>query len=304
MNKYTVKITQTLDHCITASDFPGKKYVGKVRDVYDQGDNLLLVTTDRLTAFDRYLTSIPFKGIVLNQISAWWFAKTKHIIANHVIAVPAPDALLAKKCKIFPLEFIVRGYITGSTDTSLWTHYAKGMREYCGHQLPEGLIKNQKLSTPLLTPTTKSDVHDEPLSAHEIITQKLMSQKDWDLVSATALRMFTYASEIAAQQGLILVDTKYEFGKDAMGNIIIADELHTPDSSRYWRTASYAQRLAAGEEPDNFDKEIIRLWYKKNCDPYQDKVLLEAPKELRIKVAERYIDLYEALTGREFEWAV
>jgi phosphoribosylaminoimidazole-succinocarboxamide synthase len=301
MNKHTAQITQALNSCITTTNFPGKKYTGKVRDVYDQGENLLLVTTDRLTAFDRFLTAIPFKGIVLNKISAWWFTKTKHIIANHVVAVPAPNALLAKKCKIFPLEFIVRGYATGSTDTSLWTHYAKGEREYCGYELPEGLVKNQKLPIPLLTPTTKSDVHDALISADEILEQKLMSEAEWEFVSAAALNLFVYASEIAAQQGLILVDTKFEFGKDAEDNIIIADEMLTPDSSRYWLAASYAQKLAAGEEPDNFDKEIIRLWYKNHCDPYRDEVLPEAPEELRIKVAERYIDLYEMLTGNEFE---
>jgi phosphoribosylaminoimidazole-succinocarboxamide synthase len=302
MNKHTTKIIKKLGQCITTTNFSGKKYVGKVRDVYDQGDNLLLVTTDRLSAFDRILTAIPFKGIVLNQISSWWFTKTKHIIGNHVIATPAPNALLVKKCTIFPVEFIVRGYITGSTDTSLWTHYAKGEREYCGHKLPEGLTKNQKLPTALLTPTTKSNVHDELISAHDIIQQKLMSEAEWNFVSQIALRLFTYASEIAIQQGLILVDTKFEFGKDAAGNILIADELFTPDSSRYWLAASYAQKLAAGEEPDNFDKEVIRLWYKKHCDPYRDETLPEAPKELRIKVAERYIDLYEMLTGSEFEW--
>lgn len=301
MNKYTTHITQALGHCVLTSDYPGKKYVGKVRDVYDQGENLLLVTTDRLTAFDRFLTAIPFKGAVLNQISAWWFAKTKHIIGNHVIEVPAPNALLARKCKIFPLEFIVRGYATGSTDTSLWTHYAKGEREYCGHKLPEGLKKNQRLPKPLLTPTTKSDVHDALISADEIIEQKLMTKEEWDFVSAIALRIFEYASETAKQRGLILVDTKYEFGKDAAGNIIIADELLTPDSSRYWLAASYDQKFNAGEEPDNFDKEVIRLWYKKHCDPYKDEILPEAPEELRVKVAERYLELYEMLTGSEFE---
>lgn len=300
MSKHTLAINQSLDHCVTTTDFLGKKYVGKVRDVYDQGDKLLLITTDRLTAFDRFLTAIPFKGEILNQISAWWFTKTKKIIDNHVLSIPAPNALLAKKCKIFPVEFIVRGYITGSTATSLWTHYANGAREYCGHLLPNGLTKNQKLPQPLLTPTTKSDIHDELLSPHEILQRQLMTTAEWDFVHKISLQLYTFAAEVAAQRGLILVDTKFEFGKDDTGNIIIADELLTPDSSRYWLASSYAQNIAKGTEPDNFDKEVIRLWYKQHCDPYHDKTLPETPKELRIQVAERYIELYEMLTGGEF----
>jgi phosphoribosylaminoimidazole-succinocarboxamide synthase len=300
MREHTTEILKNLDHCITETNFSGKKYVGKVRDVYDQGEQLLLVTTDRLSAFDRILTAIPFKGQVLNQTSVWWFEKTKHIVPNHVISVPQPNAILAKKCTVLPLEFIVRGYITGSTDTALWTHYAKGEREYCGHKLPEGLVKNEKLTKPLLTPTTKSAVHDELVSEQEILESKLISKDDWEQVSRLALELFNFASEVAAKRGLILVDTKYEFGKDKDGNILLIDEVHTPDSSRYWFAENYAARLAQQQEPQSFDKEIIRLWYKNNCDPYNDKILPEAPAELRVKVAECYLQLYEMLTGKDF----
>jgi len=299
MNNYLEKITAELDHCITETDYPGKKHVGKVRDTYDQGDKLLLVTTDRLSAFDRALTAIPFKGQVLNQISAWWFKKTEHIIANHVIDVPEPNVMLAKKCEVFPVEFIVRAYATGSTSTSLWTHYEHGEREYCGHKLPEGLTKNQPLPRAILTPTTKEIEHDQPLSADNILQQKLMAKQDWEYVHKIALQLFNFGSKIATERGMILVDTKYEFGKDKEGNILLIDELHTPDSSRYWRTSTYQVRLAEGKEPDNFDKEIIRLWYKQHCDPYKDKTLPPAPKDLIIKLAERYIQLYEMITGEK-----
>lgn len=301
MNNYIEKITAQLDHCITATNYPGKKHVGKVRDTYDQGDKLLLVTTDRLSAFDRALTAIPFKGQVLNQISAWWFKKTEHIIPNHVIAIPEPNIMLTKKCKVFPIEFIVRAYATGSTSTSLWTHYEKGEREYCGHKLPEGLTKNQPLPRTILTPTTKEIEHDQPLSANDILQQKLMTKQDWEYVSKIALQLFNFGSKIATERSMILVDTKYEFGKDKEGNILLIDELHTPDSSRYWRASTYQVRLAEGKEPDNFDKEIVRLWYKQHCDPYKDKTLPPAPKELIIKLAERYIQLYEMITGEKFK---
>ena len=293
MHDYTKKI-------ITDTNYPGKKHVGKVRDIYDQGDKLLIATTDRLSAFDRVLTAIPCKGQVLNQLSAWWFKKTEHIIPNHVIDLPEPNVMLAKKCAVFPVEFVMRAYATGSTNTSLWTHYKKGVREYCGHKLPEGLIKNQPLPRPILTPTTKEIEHDRPLSADDILKQKLMTKQDWEYVSKIALELFDFGSNLAMERGIILVDTKYEFGKDKDGNILLIDELHTPDSSRYWRASTYQMRLAEGKEPDNFDKEIVRLWYKEHCDPYKDKTLPPAPKDLIIKLAERYIQLYEMITGKIF----
>lgn len=302
MKDYSEQIKAALDKCIIKTNYSGKKYVGKVRDTYDQDDKLLLVTTDRLSAFDRVLTAIPYKGQVLNQVSAWWFKQTENIIANHLLEVPEPNAMLAKKCEVFPIEFIMRGFATGSTETSLWTHYARGEREYCGHKLPEGLVKNQALPKPLLTPTTKEVEHDRPLSAAEVVAQKFMTQEDWDYVSQKALELFEFGSKLAAQHGLILVDTKYEFGKDEAGNILLIDELHTPDSSRYWLAETYQERFANQQEPDNLDKEIVRLWYREHCDPYKDKELPEAPAELRIKLAKRYIQMYEMITDTEFNF--
>jgi phosphoribosylaminoimidazole-succinocarboxamide synthase len=301
VHDYSKQITAALDSCITETKYPGKKHIGKVRDTYDQDDKLLIVSTDRLSAFDRFIAAIPFKGQVLNQISAWWFKQTKHIIDNHVIEVPKPNITIAKKCKVFPVEFIVRAYVTGTTSTSLWTHYEKGEREYCGYKLPDGLIKNQPLPKPILTPTTKEAIHDRPLSAQDILKQELMRKQDWEYVSKIALQLFNFGSQLAAKCGLILVDTKYEFGEDKDGNILLVDELHTPDSSRYWRASNYQVRFVNNQEPDNFDKEILRLWYKKHCDPYKDKVLPPAPKELIIKLAQRYIQLYEMITGNKFK---
>jgi len=302
VHDYSKQITAALDNCITKTKYPGKKHVGKVRDTYDQGDKLLIFSTDRLSAFDRVLAAIPFKGQVLNQISAWWFKQTKHIIDNHVIEVPKPNITIAKKCKVFPVEFIVRAYVTGTTSTSLWTHYEKGEREYCGYKLPDGLVKNQPLPKPILTPTTKETTHDSPLSAQDILKQKLMRKQDWEYVSKIALQLFNFGSQLAAKRGLILVDTKYEFGEDKNGNILLVDELHTPDSSRYWRASNYQVRFVNNQEPDNFDKEILRLWYKEHCDPYKDKVLPPAPKELIIKLAQRYIQLYEMITDNKFKF--
>ena len=299
MNDYTNQIIAALDKCTTETNFPGQKHVGKVRDTYDQGEQLLLVTTDRLSAFDRVLAAIPFKGQVLNLVSAWWFDQTKHIIANHMISTPEPNTMLAKKCQVFPVEFVVRAYATGSTSTSLWTHYATGEREYCGHKLPNGLQKNQPLPEPILTPTTKEIEHDQLLSADDILQQKLMTPEDWQYVSNIALQLFNFGSQLAAERGLILVDTKYEFGKDADGNILLIDELHTPDSSRYWNRTTYQERVEQNLEPDNFHKDVIRVWYKKHCDPYKDEILPDAPQELRIKTAQLYINLYEMITGKD-----
>ena len=303
MSEYTNVIKSSLSDCLTETDLKiGKKYRGKVRDTYDLGDQLLLVTTDRQSAFDRVLAAIPFKGQVLNLTSAWWFEKTKHILPNHVISIPDPNITLAKKCTVFPVEFVVRGYITGTTNTSLWTQYNKGVRQYCGHTFPEGLRKNQKLSSPVLTPTTKDAVSDRPISPQEIIQEKLMTEEEWAIASSAALRLFEFGVETAKQHGLILVDTKYELGKDADGNIVIVDELHTPDSSRYWLSDSYKQRFANHQEPENIDKEFLRLWFAEHCDPYHDKELPKAPDELVIALASRYIQLYEQITDKPFSF--
>ncbi|KAJ0981435.1 hypothetical protein J5N97_009690 [Dioscorea zingiberensis] len=274
---------------------------GKVRDVYDAGDYLVLVTTDRQSAFDRVLASIPFKGQVLNETSLWWFNMTQHITPNAVVSTPDKNVTIAKKCSVFPVEFVVRGFVTGSTDTSLWTVYNKGLRKYCGNVLPEGMVKNQKLPTNILTPTTKAVDHDVPVSPEEIVKLGLMTQDEYDEVSSKALNLFAYGQQVALEHGLLLVDTKYEFGKGSDGKILLIDEVHTPDSSRYWIADSYEEQFSAGLEPENVDKEFLRLWFKNHCNPYDDKVLPVAPEELVCELAWRYIFLFERITNTKFK---
>ena len=301
MSDYQSIIRQALPYCLTETALNiGQKYRGKVRDTYDLGETLLLITTDRQSAFDKVLASVPFKGQVLNLISAWWFEKTRHIIPNHVMKIPDPTITLAKKCKVFPVEFVVRGYITGTTSTSLWTQYNQGSRHYCGHTLKEGLTKNQALEKPIITPTTKETEHDRPISPHEIINEGLMTAKEWDFASTAALNLYQYGVEMAAKNGLILVDTKYEMGVDNEGNIVLVDEIHTPDSSRYWLADSYEARIADSQEPENIDKEFLRLWFTSHCDPYHDAVLPKAPEALIITLSARYIQLYEMILGQPF----
>jgi phosphoribosylaminoimidazole-succinocarboxamide synthase len=304
-DNYNKRISLELNNCLTETSFlKGNKRTGKVRDQYDVGDKIVLITTDRQSAFDRVLASIPFKGQVLNQISAWWFKKTEHIVANHLIEMPDPNVVVAKKCKVIPIEFVVRGYITGSTSTSLWTVYNNGDREYCGNKLPEGLIKNQKLDGNMLTPTTKEEHHDRPISPEDIINEGWMTKEDWVFCSKIALDLFSFGQKIAAEHGMILVDTKYEMGIDGSGNILLIDEIHTPDSSRYWIKNTYEQRIENGLEPENIDKEFLRLWFVDNCDPYNDDELPPAPNDLVVELSNRYIYLYETIIGESFPMPV
>ena len=298
---YKGRIKAELNNTLTETSLPsGTKRTGKVRDQYDLGDKVSLITTDRQSAFDRVLASIPFKGQVLNLTSAWWFDQTKNIIPNQVIGVPDPNVTLAKKCKVFPIEFVVRGYITGSTSTALWTVYNNGDRTYCGNIIPEGLVKNQKLDANMLTPTTKEEHHDRPIAPDEIVNEGWMAQEDWDYCSQKALELFAFGQKKAAENDMILVDTKYEMGRDADGTIQLIDEIHTPDSSRYWIAKTYDERMAAGQEPQNIDKEFLRLWFIDNCDPYNDETLPKAPEELVVELSSRYIYLYETITGGVF----
>jgi len=298
---YKGRIKAELNNTLTETSLSGKsKKTGKVRDQYDLDDQVALITTDRQSAFDRVLASIPFKGQVLNLTSAWWFSQTKHIIPNQVISVPDPNVTLAKKCEVFSIEFVVRGYITGSTSTSLWTVYNNGDREYCGNILSEGLKKNQKLEANMLTPTTKEEHHDRPIAPPDIVSEGWMTQEDWDYCSQKALALFAFGQQKAAEHGLILVDTKYEMGRDTDGTIRLIDEIHTPDSSRYWVAKTYDERMSAGQEPQNIDKEFLRLWFVDNCDPYNDKTLPDAPDELVAELSSRYIYLYETITGKAF----
>lgn len=301
MNETKKIISEALNNCLTETNLPlPNKKRGKVRDSYQKDETMLFVTTDRQSAFDRVLASVPFKGQVLNLTSAWWFDQTRHIIPNHLISVPDPNTIIAKKADVFPIEFVVRGYITGSTSTSLWTQYNSGVRTYCGISFPEGLVKNQKLDAPVLTPTTKEEHHDRPIAPDEIVSEGWMSKDDWQQASELALGLFSFGQKTALEHGLILVDTKYEMGKDKDGNIMLIDEIHTPDSSRYWLADSYEQRLEQGLEPKNIDKEFLRLWFKDHCDPYNDEVLPAAPDELVIELSQRYIQLFEMITGEAF----
>ena len=301
-NKEAV-IRANLNNCLTETKNLGIGICkrGKVRDIYDLGNELLLVTTDRQSAFDRVLASVPFKGQVLNRVSAWWFEQTRHIVSNHVLCIPHPNATLGRKMEVFPVEFVMRGYLTGSSSTSAWTLYNNGERNICGNILPDGMVKNQKFPKPIITPTTKNEVHDESITPEEIVSGGLMTRSDWNNASRIAKELFSFGVKTAAEHGLILVDTKYEMGKDENGNIVLIDEIHTPDSSRYWLRESYEERLAQGLEPKNIDKEFLRLWFRDNCDPYNDEILPEAPEELVVELSSRYITLFEMITGEEFE---
>jgi phosphoribosylaminoimidazole-succinocarboxamide synthase len=285
-----------------ALPLPGRQS-GKVRDGYPlPGGRRLLVTTDRLSAFDRILACVPYKGQVLNQLAAWWFEQTRGIVANHMLAVPDPNALVAVEAEPFPVEVIVRGYITGVTTTALWYRYALGEREIYGHHLPDGLRKNQALPAPLITPTTKGGPtgHDERLTCAEVVSRGVLDAATWDEVQAAALALFRCGQKIAQAAGLTLVDTKYEFGRDADGRVLLIDEAHTPDSSRFWVADTYTQRFEAGDEPESFDKEFVRLAYA--AQGYRgDGVPPAMPESLWIEASQRYIASYERLTGRPFE---
>jgi phosphoribosylaminoimidazole-succinocarboxamide synthase len=295
-------LLDAIPHCLTLTDLPlAAKYPGKVRDTYEIGDGrMLLVTTDRQSGFDRLLGAIPYKGQVLNRTSLYWFEQTRSIIGNHVLSSPHANALIARKCTVLPIEFVVRGFMTGSTDTSIWTQYQKGVRNYCGHALPDGMNKNQPLPKNIVTPTTKEKTHDRPITAEEIVAEGWLTAEQWELTSSKALELFAFGQKLAAERGLILADTKYEFGATADGEILLIDEIHTPDSSRYWLADSYAERLAAGQEPNMIDKEFFRLWFRERCDPYADAVLPVPPDELIAELAARYIQLFEKITGTRF----
>jgi phosphoribosylaminoimidazole-succinocarboxamide synthase len=276
---------------------------GKVRDWYDLANGQrLIVTTDRLSAFDRILARVPYKGQVLNQLSAWWFEQTKSIIPNHLISIPDPNAAIVQKVKPMAVEVIVRGYITGVTSTALWHRYSLGERDIYGYHFTNGLRKNQRLPEPIITPTTKGGAtgHDERLTCAEVVEKGLLDQKTWDQVQAAALEIFKRGQELAAKAELILVDTKYEFGLTDDGQVILIDEVHTPDSSRFWRANAYQQRFDEGLEPENFDKEFIRIAYTDKG--YRgDGEIPSMPDELWAAASRRYIAIYEMLTGKTFK---
>lgn len=290
-----VELSEQLQFTLSETNFSlPNKYIGKVRDNYSlETGNRLIVTTDRISAFDRVLTTIPFKGQVLNQISAFWFDKTKDIVENHVIDVPDPNVMVVKNCKTFPIELVVRGYLTGSA----WRDYNEG-KDISGIFLPKGLKKHQKFDSPVVTPSTKAEfgAHDIHISREEIIGKKLVAKKDYEIMERYALALYKRGVEIAAKQGLILVDTKYEFGQYD-GKIILVDEMHTPDSSRYWYANTYAERFEKGEEPQILDKEFLRQWLITEKNFMGDGNIPEIPTEIKLEVARRYIKAFEEITG-------
>jgi len=294
-----------LTHPLESTNFRflGEKYVGKVRDVYTpRPTQRILVATDRQSAFDRLWCTIPLKGQALTQISAWWFEQIEDVLPTHVIAVPDPNVMVARNLSMLKVEIVVRGYLTGSTSTSAWVNYSKGVRDFCGNRLPEGMVKNQPFASPIITPTTKAE-EDELIDPAGILERGLATAAQWQEVEAKALAVFKKGQSIAATRGLILVDTKYEMGFDEHGRLTIADEVHTPDSSRYWVAESYEGRLAAGQEPESLDKEFFRLWLRGQgfdpSDPHAPGP--DITDEVRLMLARKYIDLYERMTGRLFE---
>lgn len=277
-------------------------YSGKVRENYDLPDgSRILIATDRLSAFDRILCCIPFKGQVLTQTARFWFEHTADLCPNHVLSYPDPNVVIARRLTILPVEIVVRGYLAGTTGTSILTMYKAGQRNMYGMTLPDGMRDNERLPAPIITPTSKEfdGGHDAPLTPGEILSRGLLTASQWEQLSSYALALFARGQAMAAERGLILADTKYEFGVDEAGQILLADEIHTPDSSRYWRAASFPARFEAGEKPESFDKDFVRSWVAARCDPYHDDIP-EIPEELILGSAAVYIEAYETITGQRF----
>jgi phosphoribosylaminoimidazole-succinocarboxamide synthase len=299
----TGSIRRALPNCLTETAFTdlGAKYEGKVRDNYTKGGRRYIVVTDRISAFDRVLGTIPFKGQVLNRLAAWWFDKTKNVVPNHKIGVPDPNVLECVECTPILVEMVVRAYATGTTSTSLWTNYEQGVRNFCGHILPEGLQKHQKLPKPILTPTTKAPKgqHDVSGSREEILATGQVTAADFDEAAEFAMKLFAVGQEISHKRGLILVDTKYEFGRTSEGKLVAIDEVHTPDSSRFWKSETYEERFRAKQDPEPLDKDFVRRWYL--AQGYRgDGEAPPMPDDIRVGAAERYIAAYEQITGESF----
>jgi phosphoribosylaminoimidazole-succinocarboxamide synthase len=304
-------IRDNLGRTLARTDFDalGSKYEGKVRDNYTPTSSRaamkdarrFIIVTDRISAFDRILGTIPFKGQVLTKLSAWWFDKTRDVVPNHMMSVPDPNVLECIECAPIMCEFVVRAYVTGSTSTSIWTHYERGARVFCGHRLPDGLHKNEKLPQAILTPATKAPKgeHDVSGSREEILATGKVTAEDFDTAAAMAMKLFAEGQRVCAERGLILVDTKYEFGKTQDGRILVIDEIHTPDSSRFWEAGSYDERFARGEDPEPLDKDFVRRWYTKQG--YRgDGEPPALPDDVRAGAAKRYIEAYERITGEKF----
>ncbi len=286
------------------TDLPelGQRIEGKVRDNYLRGGVRTIVATDRISAFDVIIGTIPFKGQVLNQLAAFWFEETRDLVPNHLLAVPDPCVSIVKECRLLPVEFVYRAYLTGVSKTSIWSAYERGARIYCGQRLPDGLRKHERLAEPLLTPTTKAErgEHDALTSREELIESGVISEEDYDEAARLGAKLFAEGGRRAAERGLILVDTKYEMGVDSDGRIVVIDEIHTPDSTRYWHRHSYQQAMREGRDPSALDKEYLRLWLVERG--YQgDGPPPPLPEDVRCEAARRYIEAYEAVSGLAFE---
>ena len=296
-------LKKQLNYTLDKTDFSlGKKYEGKVRDNYSFGNKRLIITTDRISAFDRVLCTLPFKGQVLNQTAAFWFEKTKKIIPNHVISVPDPNVLLAEECKLIPVEMVIRGYLTGVTTTSAWYNYEKGVRDFCGNILPKGMKKDQKFNRPIITPSTKAGKgqHDISVSGENIIKSGLVESETYKKMEKAALELYNFGNKYVSKNNLILVDTKYEFGLDGNGDLMIIDEMHTPDSSRFWVKSTYKSKFSRGDEPDKLDKEYVRQFLAKQGFLGKGKIPF-IPDDIKIEAARRYIQAYEMITGKLFD---
>jgi phosphoribosylaminoimidazole-succinocarboxamide synthase len=298
-------VRAAIPNVLTEAHFPElpNYYRGKVRENYDLPDGRrILISTDRQSAFDQVLAAVPFKGMLLTQTARFWFEATADICPNHVLAYPDPNVVVGRKLSMLPVEMVVRDYLTGSTDTAIWPMYRDGKRTVYGVALPDGLKKNDKLPNTILTPTTKAEAggHDAPITPAEIVANGLLTQAQWDEAARLSLALFARGKEIAAKHGLILVDTKFEFGVDDKGVITLADEILTPDSSRYWKQSNYAERMAKGEEPESLDKEFLRLWIAARCDPYKEPIPA-IPDDTLVEFGQKYIALFEAVTGQRFQ---
>jgi phosphoribosylaminoimidazole-succinocarboxamide synthase len=300
------QLNQTLTH-VPYKTIGGRalpRYDGKVRDCFIDGERgeRIIVVTDRLSAFDAVVGTIPFKGQVLNQLAQFWFEQTSHIAPNHMIRVPDPNVMIARECEPLPVELVMRAYLTGVTSTSIWKAYEQGKREFCGHPLPEGMKKNQKLPKAILTPSTKAQKgdHDISVSKDELLAMGRIKPEVFERAATIAEQLFAAGQAHAAKQGLILADTKYEMGLDKQGNIVVIDEIHTPDSSRYWHAEDYEERLARGEEPRSLDKEYVRRFLANEAKWNGDGTPPTLPDEVRVEAARRYIASYEVVTGKKF----
>ena len=297
-------LAEQCSRTLASTDFRGlgARVEGKVRDSYLAGERRTIVVTDRVSCFDVVVGTLPFKGQVLNQIAAWWFEQTRGLAPNHLLSVPDPNVSVVRECRPLPVEFVMRGYLTGSTSTSIWTVYARGERSYCGHRLPEGLRKHEALPKPILTPTTKAPKgqHDALTSRDEILASGALDAALYAAAERMTAALFAEGQRHAASRGLILVDTKYELGLDADDRLVVIDEIHTPDSSRYWYADSYERCLAEGSDPKALDKEYVRRWLVSERGYRGEGAPPALPDDVRVEAARRYIEAFELLTGREF----